>query len=65
MTKNGAQDGKGKGRAKTKRVPSAWNKHVQSVWNKNKSKKGYKFSDALKDAKKTYKKVSGKKKAKK
>ena len=45
-----------KPKAKGKRAPSAWNKHVKAVWNKNKSKKGYQFKDALKDAKKSYKK---------
>ena len=35
---------------------TAWTKHLMSVYNKNKSKKGYTFTDAMKEAKKSYKK---------
>lgn len=34
---------------------NVWNQHVKSTWEKNKSKKGYKFGDALKDASKSWK----------
>ena len=33
-----------------------WNKVVAQTWNKNKHRAGYMFKDALKDAKKIYKK---------
>lgn len=42
-----------------------WNKVVAQTWNKNKHRAGYMFKDALKDAKKIYKKggvISGDKK---
>ena len=35
---------------------SEWNKVVAQTWNKNKHLAGYMFKDALKDAKKIYKK---------
>ena len=36
---------------------SQWTSHVKSVYNKHKAKNpNYKFSQAMKDAKKTYKK---------
>jgi hypothetical protein len=33
-----------------------WTKLVQKIYNENKSKPGYKLGDAMKDAKKVYKK---------
>lgn len=40
-----------------KRKETAWNKHVKVVYSSGKKKnKAYKFSQALKDAAKTYKK---------
>ena len=43
--------------AKKKRPPTAWQKHVKEHYTKEKKKNpNYKFSSALKDAKKTYKK---------
>ena len=44
-----------------KRKPSAWNIHSLKVFKEGKKKNpNYKFSQALKDAKKTFKKKSSK-----
>ena len=37
---------------------TAWTDLVKKTWNQNKGKSGYKFKDALVDAKKVYKKGS-------
>ena len=43
--------------AKPKRKPTAWNKHLMAEWKKIKAKdKSASFTDAMKSAKKTYKK---------
>ncbi len=43
--------------AKQKRKPTAWNKHLMKVYKEMKSKdREVKFSDAMKKAKKSYKK---------
>lgn len=33
-----------------------WKAHLNSTWKKNKGKAGYSYTQAMKDAKKTYKK---------
>ncbi len=38
---------------------SAWNKFVKKIYDQNKSKPGYKFKDALKDAAPLWKKGQG------
>jgi hypothetical protein len=38
---------------------SAWNKFVKKIYDQNKSKPGYKFKDALKDAAPLWKKGEG------
>jgi len=44
---------------KTKRVPSLWNKHVSAFYKEKKaSNPKYLYKDALKEAKKSYKKPS-------
>ena len=43
-------------KAKGTRKPSSWNQHVSKVYQAGKKKNGdYKYSQAMKDAKKTYK----------
>ena len=42
---------------KSKKGPTSWNKHMMAVYKSMKSKNSsYKLQDAMKDAKKTYKK---------
>ena len=48
---------KSKKSKKSKKGPTAWNKHMMAVYKSMKAKNSeYKLQDAMKDAKKTYKK---------
>jgi len=45
---------RGRGRKGTRRAGNPWTDLVKKVFNQNKHKSGYKFKDALMDAKKVY-----------
>ena len=59
MRRSSKKKAKKSTKRKSKKGPTSWNKHMMAVYKSMKSKNpSYKLQDAMKDARKTYKKAA-------